>query len=258
MNLYLNENEFIRTDKPLDISIPIHNKENPVLAWYCDPIKIEPVMNDQFVGDVNLGGSVNFRNIFINPHAHGTHTECVGHISKEYYSINQHLKEFHFEALLISVDPETIYNEEFKAEDQVVTPDCIRQAIREFESQIPNAKALVIRTTPNGDFKQSKNYSGTNPIYYSKEAIELINELHFDHLIVDLPSIDREQDGGELTGHHTFWNYPSNPQLHKTITELVYIPDAIKDGRYLCNIQITALENDASPSKIVLYKIENH
>ena len=47
-----------------------------------------------WVGDVKQGGSVNFRNISFNPHGNGTHTECVGHISKEDFSINQCLKKF--------------------------------------------------------------------------------------------------------------------------------------------------------------------
>ena len=96
MILKLSDSEFIATDQPIDISLSLHDGKNPVLAWYCDPIKLEPVMTDRFVGEVKQGGSVNFRNLYMNPHAHGTNTECLGHISEEFYSINQFLKEFHF------------------------------------------------------------------------------------------------------------------------------------------------------------------
>ena len=255
MIIHLNDSEHIDTTKPIDISIPIHDGDNPVLAWYCGPIKLEPVMTDRFIGDVNQGGAVNFRNLFMNPHANGTHTECVGHISKEWNSINQCLKEFHFYTVLITVEPRKIFNEEYQQDDFVVTPDLIEKACEPLVKDVFRSKAIVIRTMPNTDAKLSTNYSNTNPVYFSKESIDLINKLDFDHLIVDQPSIDREEDKGELIGHHTFWDYPNNPQKHKTITELVYIPNEVKDGCYLSNFQITSLENDASPSKIVLYEI---
>ena len=49
--------------------------------------------------------------------------------------------------------------------------------------------------------------------------------------------------------------HPANPILDKTITELVYVHDSIKDGEYILQIQIISLENDASPSKPILYEI---
>src|SRR5690554_2422665 len=91
--------------QPLDISIPLRAGKENVSAWYVDPIKIEPVRTEQFTGSVKEGGSVNFRNISFNPHGNGTHTECVGHIAKEVYSINQQLKRFFFWAELISIKP---------------------------------------------------------------------------------------------------------------------------------------------------------
>jgi len=254
MILKLNNNNFVNLSEPIDISIPIHNRENPVLAWYCDPIEISPVMTDRFVGDVSKGGAVNFRNIFMNPHAHGTHTECLGHISKEWVSINQCLKEFHFQAQLVSIQPQDWSNPDYQQEDRIIHRSDIENQLNELGDGV---KALIVRTLPNEESKLSKNYSSTNPIYFSQEAIAYIVELGIEHLIVDLPSIDREEDGGELIGHHTFWNYPKDPQYHKTITELVFIPNEVVDGTYFLNIQITSLENDASPSKLTLYKIQS-
>ncbi|MFT4601839.1 MAG: arylformamidase [Arenicella sp.] len=256
MILKLNNQQFIDTDKPIDISIPMHDRDDAVLAWYGEPIKLEPVMTDRFIGDVNQGGAVNFRNLFMNPHVNGTHTECVGHISKEFYSINKCLTTFHFQALLISVDTEQIKNADGK-EDNLITKSAVEAALKPYRDIMSDVKALVVRTLPNSEKKLSFNYSNTNPSYYTKEAIEFINELEIDHLMVDLPSIDREEDGGELIGHHTFWGYPDDVQLHKTITELIFIDSVVQDGRYIMNIQITALENDASPSKVVLYDIQS-
>jgi len=95
---------------PIDISMPLDTTEERTKAWYVSPVKIEPVKTEGWIGDVNSGGSVNFRNIFFNPHGNGTHTECVGHISKENYSINQCLKQFMFLAELITILPEELEN----------------------------------------------------------------------------------------------------------------------------------------------------
>ncbi|MCB9224628.1 MAG: cyclase family protein [Crocinitomicaceae bacterium] len=257
MIIKLNDKEYVRTEEPIDLSISIHTGDNAVLAWYCDPIRLEPVITDRFIGEVKQGGSVNFRNLFMNPHGNGTHTECVGHISFEDYSINQCLKEFHFMAILVTVDPEEYFNPTDNKKDRIVTCDRLKKAIDELGDFGTDVKAIVVRTLPNSDKKLSFNYSNTNPTYFAKEAIEMINEMGFEHLIVDQPSIDREEDAGVLIGHHTFWNYPDDPQFHKTITELVYIPENIHDGRYFLNMQITSLENDASPSKITMYKIHH-
>jgi len=256
MKLALNNKQYILTENGLDISIPLSDDPTSVLAWYCDPITIQPVITENFIGDVKQGGSVNFRNVKLNLHGNGTHTECVGHISKEDYTINQCLKEFHFTAQLISIKPKKNLNLEYHNEDLIIDKKLIEDALKTIDSKnFPQPKAIVIRTLENSENKKHINYSNTNPTYLTKDAIEYLNEIGIEHLLVDLPSIDREEDGGSLIAHHTFWNYPEKPLLHKTITELVYLPNEIKDGTYLLNIQITSLETDASPSKIVLYQI---
>jgi hypothetical protein len=70
-----------------------------------------------------------------------------------------------------------------------------------------------------------------------------------------MPSVDRESDEGKLAFHHAFWNVPENPN-DKTITELIYVNDEITDGLYILEMQMAPFENDASPSRPVLYKIQ--
>ncbi|MDX1720668.1 MAG: cyclase family protein, partial [Salegentibacter mishustinae] len=145
--------------KPLDISIGLRGDEKNPIAWYLDAPKINPVKDGDFIGKVSEGASVNFNNIQFNPHAHGTHTECVGHISREFYSINQTLKTFFFFAKLISVEPET------KGEDKVISEAILKEKIQPNETD-----ALIIRTLPNFREKQTKKYSHTNWPYLSEEA----------------------------------------------------------------------------------------
>jgi hypothetical protein len=124
-------------------------------------------------------------------------------------------------------------------------------------SNLEEVAALLIRTLPNNPEKKTHQYSNTNPPFFDREAITLINALNIQHLLVDLPSVDREVDEGKLLAHREFWNYPENPSVNKTITELIYIPNEVKDGVYLLNFGITSLESDASPSKIMLYEVKS-
>lgn len=232
--------------QPIDISIPLKNgSENPN-CFYAPHPKFEPVRDGNFVGSVNEGGVVNFFNVFINPHANGTHTECVGHISKEPYTINQCLKQFHFPALLVSVQLEKI------DDDEIVTKEAMQKAC----GALSLPEILVIRTLPNDISKRTRQYSNTNPPYLAAEAMQWIVEQNVQHLVVDLPSVDRERDGGVLAAHHIFWNYPNSTREQCTITELVYIPGEVKDGPYLCNMQVTSIELDASPSKLLLFPLQ--
>lgn len=236
--------------RALDISIPLRAGNENVNAWYVEDVKIEAVESEFFIGDVNRGGSVNFRNISFNPHGNGTHTECVGHISKEDYSINKELKNFFFIARLVTIHPEIKEDG-----DKIITAAQINSHNYTHSSGL-KAEAVVLRTLPNEPEKINRHYSNTNPAYIDAEAIPFLTENGIDHILIDLPSVDREFDDGKLNAHHAFWQYPQYTQAHRTITEMVYVPDAIEDGFYLLNLQIAAFENDATPSKPVLFRIQ--
>ncbi len=244
----------LRTDLsyPIDISIPLR-PEGP-RAWYVDKMTVEPVMNNRFIGSVAKGGAVNFRNISFNPHGHGTHTETVGHIDNAIVSINKTLKNFFFTARLITVNPKAFSGKEetFKKQgDRIITKAEIEKAIGK-----GSYEALVIRSLPNKVEKLSKNYANTNPPYFEPEALTFMRETGIKHVLTDLPSVDREEDGGQLLSHHAFWYGGRKGDLQCTITEFIYAPDSVADGDYLLNLQIAPFENDASPSKPTLYKLE--
>ncbi|MGM5469452.1 cyclase family protein [Flavobacteriaceae bacterium LMO-SS05] len=234
----------IDVSKPLDISIPLRASKKNVNAWYLDEPKIEPVKMGDWIGKVSEGADVNFNSIWFNPHAHGTHTECVGHITKEFYSINKNLKQFFFLAEVITVAAEKL------KDDFVISKKQIQAALGNKKRD-----AVVIRTIPNMNDKLSKHYSNTNPTYLLEEAAVYLKEKNIKHLLIDLPSVDKEKDGGKLLAHNAFWNTNGKLRLDATITELIYVPNKVKDGTYFLNLQIAPFENDASPSKPVLYKI---
>jgi kynurenine formamidase len=253
--LALIDNKFqIDLSKPLDISIPLTNTDANPIAWYIEKPQIEPVKFGDWIGKVSEGSSTNFNNIFFNPHGHGTHTECLGHITREFYSINQCLKQFFFTAELISVEPMKMNN------DLVISKESISNAL----DVTKNIEALIIRTLPNTENKKHKNYSKTNPPYLAEATAIFIREIGIKHLLIDLPSVDREEDEGKLLAHRAFWNVKdvnnlnTDARLDCTITEMIFVDDTIQDGSYVLNLQMASFENDASPSKPILFKIEDY
>jgi len=71
--------------------------------------------------------------------------------------------------------------------------------------------------------------------------------------LLDLPSVDREQDDGKLAAHHAFWDFPHVIDRCRSITEMIYVPDEVLDGDYLLELQVPHFINDAAPSRPVLY-----
>ena len=224
--------------------MPIISSKKNVNAWYIDEPKIEPIKDGEWIASVSEGASVNFNNIYFNPHAHGTHTECAGHITEKVHSINQNLKTFFFLAEVITVAPEN------DNEDKIISK-------KQLQFAIGNKKrdAIILRTIPNTREKLSRQYSHTNWPYLKEDAVKFMVSKGVKHLLIDLPSIDKEKDGGELLGHNAFWNTKGKLRLDATITELIYVSNKIEDGEYFLNLQIAPFENDASPSKPILYKV---
>lgn len=233
----------IDLSKPLDISIPTIASKSNINAWYTNEPKIEPAKDGDWIASVKEGACINFNNIFFNPHAHSTHTECVGHITEKVHSINKNLKQFFFLAEVITVAPEK------ENEDFVISKKQLQFAIGNKKRE-----AIIIRTIPNTTEKLSKQYSHTNPPYLLEDAAVYLRDKGVKHLLIDLPSVDKEKDECKLLAHNAFWNTKGSIRFDATITEFIFVPNAIEDGRYFLNLQIASFENDATPSKPILYK----
>lgn len=230
-------------NRPIDISIPLFPDHAMPNAYWAPAFRTEPVRAGDFIGDTQQGGVVNFKNVFLNPHGNGTHTECVGHIIREPLSIHHCLRHYHFPARLVSVLPRRMEDG-----DLVVHKDDFLEGL---EGVLPTA--LIIRTLPNHSEKAQKIWSGTNPPYLSAGLTAYLRLAGVRHLLTDLPSVDRESDGGALAAHKAFWGCPDDITTGATITEMVYVPDHVSDGFYFLNLQIASFVLDVSPSKPVIY-----
>lgn len=234
----------VNLGESLPISIPIKEGDQNPNCYFSDEVTFETITGEGFVGDIKQGGTVNHKKVFISPHGNGTHTECYSHIAESDAVIADQLKDYFHVSQVISVCP-------INKDDDLV----IDQSVLKNISLEQGIKALIIRTLPNDLSKLNKNYSGTNPPYLSDKAIQLIVDHGIEHLIVDLPSVDKEQDEGKLLAHKTFWLLGKKVRKNATITEMAFIRDSITDGIYLLNLQILPIHLDVSPSNPILFAL---
>jgi len=249
--------------QPLDLSIALDFHGAQPRHFAAPAASATALQVGDFTGAVSAGASCNCEVVTLVPHCNGTHTECVGHLTREPLDAWRVVPAGLIAAILVTVTPEAAALEGSDptplTQDRLVT----RRALERAWPRAPfEPRALVIRTLPNSITKRSRDYSGSAPPYLSREAAQLLVERGILHLVVDLPSIDREHDGGRLSAHRLFFGLPAGvgdlaaaARPDATVTELAYIPDAAADGAYLLELQVPALGGDAVPSRPLLYAL---
>jgi len=246
--------------KGIDISIPLNFNGVQPNTYGVERASSKPFQDGNFIGDTRKGGPCNFETYSFTPHCNGTHTECIGHITDERIDILSSLNEEMIPATLISISPKSTtenYNPKLNAEDLVITKQELENKLKDINPNFLNA--LIIRTIPNSESKKSRDYMQEAPAFFSIDAMEYIVSLGIQHLLVDTPSVDRLLDDGHLSAHNIFWETKGKQfnlnAKNKTITEMIFASENIKDGIYLVNLQIPAFVSDAAPSRPIIYKI---
>lgn len=246
--------------KGQDISIPLIFNGSQPNTYNVNKAVSEAYSDGQFIGDTRKGGPCNFETYSLTPHCNGTHTECIGHITKERVDILSSLKDMMIPSQLISITPVSSsekYKPELNEGDLLIT----KQALIEKLNHVPKEflEGLIIRTLPNDKLKKSQDYMKVKPAFFSIDAMQYLKYLGIKHLLVDTPSVDRLFDDGILSAHNIFWDTIGkeyNPETeNKTITEMIFVDDNIPDGKYLLMIQIPAFVSDAAPSRPIIFDI---
>ena len=246
--------------KKHDISIPLIFNGSQPNTYGVDIASSKAYEDGQFIGDTRRGGPCNFETYTLTPHCNGTHTECVGHITKDRINILESLNEEIIPATVISITPKYTkekYKPNLNSNDLVITKEDLKLKLKNTNKEF--LKSIVIRTLPNSENKKSQNYLKQESCFFSIEAMKYLVQLGVNHLLVDTPSVDRLLDDGHLSNHNIFWETEdkkfNDNAKHKTITEMIFVKDDIKDGSYLLNLQIPAFVSDAAPSRPILYMI---
>lgn len=250
--------------RPVSLAIETSFSSHGVRHFGAPPPESRPLIVGDFTGEVASGASCNCRTITLTPQCTGTHTECVGHLTEEPLHVHRVAPTDLLPACLVSVTPESARasGEGTTPEPQLADRLITRRALEAAWPQDPlfTPLALIVRTLPNSEEKRTRDYGVQAAPYLSREAALLLIERGIEHLVVDLPSLDRAHDGGHLTAHRLFFGLdPGSTALasarrrHCTVTELAFVPDAIADGWYLLQLQLPAIAGDAVPSRPLLY-----
>jgi kynurenine formamidase len=252
---------------PVDLAITLQFA-GPQPRFFADaPASAAPLRSGAFSGTVASGASCNCGVYTLSPHCHGTHTECVGHVTDNAAALAGLTPVPPVLALLVSVRPEPLGK---TADDSTGPRHATDPVITRALLAVAAARwirdpwtALVVRTLPNDPGKRHRLYAGPCPApYFTADAMQWIVERDVTSLVVDLPSLDRGDDGGALTVHRMYWGLPPDVRdAHQArrgralVTELAYVPDTSTDGLYLLDLQVPAFAADAAPSRPVLYPV---
>jgi hypothetical protein len=226
-----------------------------------------PLVVGDFNGEVARGASCNCRSVTLVPHCNGTHTESAAHLTRETVLLEGLVPLAPLPALLLSVAPmaATASNESAdpapRAGDRLVTAHAIARAWEGMRQQGgPDSgmgaapRVLVLRTGPDAD---------AQPAYLTLEAMRLLVARGIEHLVVELPSVDRSDDDGRLGAHRVFFGLPPGSvrlaeatRPAATITELAAVPAHCPDGACAVQLQLAAWSGDAVPSRPVWYALD--
>jgi arylformamidase len=254
---------------PADLAITLEFNGAQPSFFVATPASSEPLRIGGFTGSVVNGASCNCAVHSLAPHCHGTHTECIGHVTRTPVTIASLTPVAPCVALVVSVRPEplgaaatSLQGDHAAGADRVIRRAALAAAASAWLAA--PFTAVVIRTLPNGTDKRHRAYSGSpSPApYFLPEAMQWLVERGVNSLVVDLPSLDRADDGGRLAAHREYWGLPPDSddatqatRSQALVTELAYVPDLVADGLYLLDLQVPAFGSDAAPSRPVLYPL---
>lgn len=246
-----------------DLSIPVRFDDEDFMregrAFSLGPATTRAVEGGSFVGDVRRGGSCNCETHTFTPHGDGTHTEGPGHILATRRPVV--VRDLVCLAALIRVDARALGDSvddvagNHRHDDLVVDQDAVEAGLaRALGSSALPITALIIATAP-GEQRRHQHHSGTNPPYLTPDAATFIRERGIVHLLVDLPSLDRENDGGLLSAHHAFFDIAPGKKdddgsiEDRSVTELIAVDEDIGVGVYGLFLQVAPVAADAAPSR---------
>lgn len=252
----------VRSEHGVCIATPIRFDGPQPNAFGLPRASAAPFTTGDFVADTRVGGSVNCEVVTLAPHGNGTHTECVGHIAIDRLVVTDMLPSKLWTAAVVTVastrladTPDTYAPGQ--PTDRVVDAGALRNAL----SRVADADACdaVVVRVDELEGLATRTWSDETPPYFTTEAMTLLAAGRWRHLVTELPSVDRDDDGGALLNHRTWWGVPEDRHVdspsERTITEMVAVPDAVGDGLYALSIEIPAFVLDAAPSRPWLFPL---
>jgi hypothetical protein len=243
--------------------------------------RARPYAAPGFSGEVRRGASCNCATIELTPHCNGTHTESVAHLVDEALDVCDLVPLGLMPALVVSAAPVAAATTDEDSDpaprpgDRLLTRAAV---LAGWPANLPFApRALVLRSAAGGTSGVAADADATDDgsadvdvdsgadISAPYLTRQLVNELvarGIEHLVVDLPSIDRGRDGGRLCGHRLFFGLPpGSTRLAEaarrgcTVTEYARIPATLADGPCALQLTLPRLAGDAVPSRPLVFRL---
>jgi arylformamidase len=253
-------------DRGVSLAIAVDFTTTGPRHFGAAPPTAKPFAVGNFSGSVATGASANCSTITLTPHCQMTHTESVAHLTRESGDAWRIVPRGLLPAVVVSVVPEPARESTESTDPQPWGTDTLITR-RRLRAAWPMGKMLdpvaaIIRTMPNDAGKRTRNYSDLVPPYLTREAVEWLVEKRIEHLVLDVPSLDRTHDDGHMVGHRLFFGLPPGStargdaaRSRATITELAFIPDEVADGPCVMSLAVPAIGGDAVPSQPIVYPL---
>lgn len=249
-----------RYDRIIDCSRPLAFDDTDASLFGAGFPGRNPLVVDDWIGRVGHGAPVNVDRLDLVPHCHGTHTETAGHLTREPLHHADLPSDGPVPSTLATVG--TVRGDEAAVEagpacrpsDRVITADRVRDVLDRADPAF--LEGLVLRTR---EFR----VADAHPTYLTAPAAGILSALGIMHLVLELPSIDRPEDGARLAAHRAWWQFgddrPGRPAPGRrlaTLTELAVLPPHAADGCYLLDLHTPSMRTDAVPSRPLLIPVE--
>jgi hypothetical protein len=260
----------VALDRGVSLAIPVDFSGTGPRHFGAPPPESRPWSTSGFSGSVATGASVNCSTLTLIPQCQMTHTESVAHLTREPGDAWRVVPRGLLPAVVVSVMPEPARETTESTDpqpwgtDTLITQRRLRAAwpgVRPSSSQFEPV-AAIIRTLPNEPGKRTRDYSDLVPPYLTREAVQWLVDKRIEHLVLDVPSLDRTHDEGHLVAHRVFFGLPPGSSARgdaarsrATVTELAFIPDEVHDGPCILSLAVPAIGGDAVPSQPIVYPL---
>ena len=237
----------------------IVSKHRTSNCFHMPPLEITTVeIAGKFIGDVHKGGSCNVDEIKYIPHSI-THIETSAHIlsNKNHSCTIDKVNPKYFSGLTYLMD-----FSKTKMTENLIGWNMIQKKLLKLKLPITH---LAIKTSASL-LSQHYDFSDKDFIAIDPKAAKELHEFSFKNknlncLILDLPSIDTENDNGKLLAHRNFYGIPEkiteyDDKEGRIIIELAYF-NKLKEGYYYTIMTPPKMVTNAVTTDISLYPIVN-
>ena len=244
-------------------------------AFHLPKLSTSPFeVSGVFIGDVEQGGSCNVDILHLSPHKL-THLQTETHIISEGTNISD-LGLIEGFALVVDLSgwmglekDETLDSNGRKSTNSISVAQlqyAVDEAIGQVLSPEQRFNLLAIKTRLSLD-REDTDYTGRDPLHLEPEVAQFIHDYHeivgnpgrqIQTLILDLPSIDREDDGGLLLAHRNYFGIKDGKSQgeKRSLVEFAYLR-GLETGLYYCQIHPYPIQTNAIIVNPVFYPLIN-